>query len=228
MDRKMRIWAIGGMWVATAFAGVLEGTGVGAQEVVDLPAEDLPLLADFELVYRIGSTGAVAEWEQFSTILGVGFDAAGSLYLLDGTGARAARRGVVVDTSGRHVRNFGRPGEGPGEFRRGTELIVWRDGRTLVGDMTGYHVFAPNGEFERVVRETDGFGVMTRMGLRSERTECQRDQPREPPLRVHPSGVSRSFPGSRGRTGDGTGGDPVVDLLPGRDVPRLRLRLLDE
>ena len=171
MDRKMRIWAIGGMWVATACAGVLEGAGVGAQEVVDLPAEDIPLPADFELVYRVGSTEALAEWEQFSTILGLGFDAAGSLYLLDGAGAGGARRGVVVDASGRHVRNFGRPGEGPGEFRRGTELIVWRDGRTLVGDMTGYHVFAPKGEFERMVRETDGFGVMTRVGLRPERTE---------------------------------------------------------
>ena len=169
MDRTARIRAIGGMWVATAFAGVLGGNGVGAQEVVDLPAEDLPLPGDLELVYRIGSTEAVAEWEQFSTILGVGFDAAGSLYLLDGTGARAATRGVVVDRSGRHVRNFGRPGEGPGEFRVGRELIVWGDGRSLVVDMTGYHVFSPGGEFERMVRE-GGFGVVTRVGLRPERT----------------------------------------------------------
>ena len=169
MDRTARIWGIGGMWVATAFAGVLGGNGVGAQEVVDLPAEDLPLPGDLELVYRIGSTEAVAEWEQFSTILGVGFDAAGSLYLLDGTGARAATRGVVVDRSGRHVRNFGRPGEGPGEFRVGRELIVWGDGRSLVVDMTGYHVFSRGGEFERMVRE-GGFGVVTRVGLRPERT----------------------------------------------------------
>ena len=170
MDRKARIRAIGGMWVATAFAGVLGGNGVGAQEVVDLPAEDLPLPGDLELVYRIGSTEAVAEWEQFSTILSVGFDAAGSLYLLDGTGTRAARRGVVVDRSGRHVRNFGRPGEGPGEFRVGRELIVWGDGRSLVVDMTGYHVFSPGGEFERMVRETGGFGAVPRAGLRPERT----------------------------------------------------------
>ncbi len=170
MHRKARISAIGGMWVATAFAGFLGGTGFGAQEVVDLPAEDLPLPADFELVYRIGSTEAVAEWEQFSTILGVGFDAAGNLYLLDGTDTRAARRGVVVDRSGRHVRNFGRPGEGPGEFRIGRELIVWGDGRSLVVDMMGYHVFSPGGEFERMVRETAGIGVVTRVGLRPERT----------------------------------------------------------
>ena len=84
-----------------------------------------------------------------------------------------ARRVVVVDASGRHVRNFGRPGEGPGEFQRATELIVWRDGRTLVADLTGYHVFTAGGGFERMVRETGGFGVVTRTGLRPERTGSQ-------------------------------------------------------
>lgn len=173
MHPKVRIRAIGGIRVATTFAGFLGATNVGAQEVVSLPAEDLRLPPDFELVYRIGSTEAVAEWEQFSTILGVGFDAAGSLYLLDGTDIGAARRGVVVNASGRHVRNFGRPGEGPGEFQRGTELIVWRDGRTLVADIRGYHVFTSDGEFERMVRETGGFGVVTHVGLRPERTGSQ-------------------------------------------------------
>ena len=132
MHRTARIGVIGGMWVATACAGLFGATAAGAQEVVDLPAEDLPLPADFELVYRIGSTEAVAEWEQFSTILGVGFDAAGSLYLLDGTSNTGAGRGVVVDRSGRHVRNFGRRGEGPGEFWIGRELVVWGDGRSLI------------------------------------------------------------------------------------------------
>lgn len=170
MRRKARIRATSEMWVAIAFAGLWGANGVGAQEVVDLPAEDLSLPADFDLVYRIGSTEAAADWEQFSTIEGVGFDAAGSLYLLDGTGTGAARRVVVVDASGRHVRNFGRPGEGPGEFRIGRELVVWGDGRSLVVDMAGYHVFSPGGEFERMVRETGGFGVVTRVGLRPERT----------------------------------------------------------
>ena len=166
----MRFRAIGGMWVATASAGILGGNGVSAQEVVDLPAEDLPLSADFELVYRVGSTEAVAEWEQFSTILGLGFDAAGSLYLLDGTDSRGAGRGVVVDRSGHHVRDFGRRGEGPGEFRIGRKLVVWEDGRSLVVDMTGYHVFSPGGEFERMVRETGVLGAMDRVGFRPDRT----------------------------------------------------------
>lgn len=175
MHRRARAgWAIGGMWVVAAYVGFWCATGVGAQEVVDLPAEDAPLSANFELVYRAGSTEAEAEWEQFSTVLGLGFDATGNLYLLDGgADMNTARRVVVVDASGRHVRNFGRPGEGPGEFRGGTELIVWRNGRTLVADFMGYHVFTADGEFERMVRETGGFGVVTRTGLRPERTESQ-------------------------------------------------------
>ncbi len=174
MQPKARIRAIVGIRVATAFAGCLGGTDVGAQEVVSLPAEDLRLPADFELVYGIGSIEASAEWEQFSSILGLGFDASGRLYLLDGPGGQqAARRVVVVDGSGRHVRNFGRPGEGPGEFRRGTELIVWEDGRSVVADITGYHVFGPGGEFERMVRPRGEFGVVTRVGFRPERTGSQ-------------------------------------------------------
>ena len=65
LRRARAVWAIGGMWVAIGYFGFWEPTGLGAQEV-DLPAEDSPLSADFELVYRVGSTVAVAEWEQFS------------------------------------------------------------------------------------------------------------------------------------------------------------------
>ena len=174
MHRGARVRVIAGVWIGIAFGGPLGATCVGAQEVVELPAEDRPLLGNFELVYRIGSIETAAEWEQFSSILGLGFDASGRLYLLDGPGGQqAARRVVVVDGSGRHVRNFGRPGEGPGEFRRGTELIVWEDGRSVVADITGYHVFGAGGEFERMVRPRGEFGVVTRVGFRPERTGSQ-------------------------------------------------------
>lgn len=173
MHRKARaISAICGVSVAIAFVGFWGPTGAGAQEVVDLPVEDLPLPADFELVYRIGSADAVARWEEFFTIQGVGFDDAGNLYLLDGAGTGGGRRVVVVDASGRHVRDFGRSGQGPGEFRAARQLVVWADGQTLVGDMMrGYHVFSPGGEYERTVREAGpGFGIGIRAGLRPERT----------------------------------------------------------
>ena len=163
-----------GTLLSGAFLAVLGAVGLRAQEVVDLPAEDLPLSPDLELVYRIGSAAAESEWEQFSGIRNAGFDGAGNLYLLDGAGMGAASRVVVVDATGRYVNEFGRAGEGPGEFRAATQVVVWADGQILVEDMMrqAYHVFDPEGGFERMVREasTGGFGIASRPGLRPERT----------------------------------------------------------
>ncbi|MYE92658.1 MAG: hypothetical protein F4238_04770, partial [Gemmatimonadetes bacterium] len=121
MYRRLRPSVIGGMGTGGAILAVAGATGIGAQEVVDLPAEDSALPGDFELVYRIGSAGAVDRWEEFFTIQGVGFDDAGNLYLLDGAGTGGGRRVVVVDSSGSHLRDFGRPGQGPGEFQAATQ-----------------------------------------------------------------------------------------------------------
>ena len=157
---------------------VLGAAGLRAQEVVDLPAEDLPISVDLELVYSIGSAAAESEWEQFSSIRNVGFDGAGNLYLLDGAGMGTASRVVVVDAAGRYVNDFGRAGDGPGEFRAATQLVVWADGQILIEDMMhqAYHVFDPGGGFQRMVREAGaggGFGISTRPGLRPERTGRQ-------------------------------------------------------
>jgi len=171
MLRNLRILAIWGMWIAGGLAAALGPTGLHGQEVVDLPAEDSPLSADFEPVYRIGSAQAVAEWQEFFAVQGIGFDSAGNLYLLDGADTDGGRRVVVVDPAGRHVRDFGRVGDGPGEFQMATQLMVWADGRSLVSDrLRGYHVFSPDGQFEYTAQESGGFMVMTRTGLRPERT----------------------------------------------------------
>ncbi|WP_419933794.1 hypothetical protein [Candidatus Palauibacter sp.] len=125
-----------------------------AQEVVDLPAEDRLLSPDLELVYRIGSAGAEAEWEEFSSIESLWFDGAGNLHLMDQAGGFLGRaRIVVVDSAGGLVAEFGRSGDGPGEFRAPRQMYVWADGSTLVQDIMhmGYHVFAAGGEFERML-----------------------------------------------------------------------------
>lgn len=166
-----RILAIGGIWIAGALDTASGASVLHAQDIVDLPAEDSPLSPDFEPVYRIGSAQAAAEWEEFIAIQGIGFDSAGNLYLLDGAGTDGGRRVVVVDATGRHVRDFGRVGEGPGEFQMATQLMVWADGRSLVSDrLRGYHVFSPDGQFEYTAQESGGFMVMARTGLRPERT----------------------------------------------------------
>ncbi|WP_425154315.1 hypothetical protein [Candidatus Palauibacter sp.] len=175
MHRKSRSHVIRGTWFTGGLVVVLGAAGLRAQEVVDLPGEDLPLSADLELVYSIGSAAAESDWEQFSSIRNVGFDGARNLYLLDGAGMAAASRVVVVDAAGRYVNDFGRAGDGPGEFRAATQLVVWADGQILIEDMMhqAYHVFDPGGEFERMVREAGaggGFGIASRPGLRPERT----------------------------------------------------------
>ena len=175
MQPNLRSLVIGGMSIAGALASATGAIALFAQEVVDLPEDDIPLSPDFELVYRIGSADAVARWEEFSSIRSMGFDDAGNLYLLDGPGAGGAGRVVMVDAAGRHVRDFGRVGEGPGEFRAAVQLIVWADGRTAVEDVMhqAYHVFDPRGDFDRMVREVNvGFGITTRPGLRPQRTDA--------------------------------------------------------
>ncbi len=158
-----------------ALGAALGAAGLEAQEIVDLPAEDLPVSPDLELVYRLGSASAGEEWEEFTSISGVAFDGQGNLYLLDGTRTSADVRIVVVDAAGGFVNDFGRAGDGPGEFRAATQLVVWEDGQVLVEDMmhAGYHVFGPGGEFERMVRESGGgmgFAMARRPDLRPERT----------------------------------------------------------
>ena len=120
-----------------------------AQEVIELPGEDRWLEADFEEVYRIGVAAGDA-WQEFGTIGRAGFDDAGNLYVFD----RLAARVVVVGPDGDFLREFGRSGEGPGEFQSAMDMVVMPDGRVVIADMghRAYHIFAPGGDLERMVR----------------------------------------------------------------------------
>ncbi len=124
-----------------------------AQEVIELPSRDTHIEPEFEEVYRVGSLDG-AEWEVFSRVSAVGFSQSGDLYVMDDQGGRI----VLVSREGEFVREFGRLGDGPGEFAANTNtaigFTVLRDGRTVVFDAghSAFQVFAPNGEFERSVR----------------------------------------------------------------------------
>ena len=67
-----------------------------AQEVIELPAEDRILEAEFEEVYRVGSLDG-EDWEQFSRVFAVGFGQSGDLHVMDDQGGRI----VVVSRGGR-------------------------------------------------------------------------------------------------------------------------------
>ena len=154
MRWQSRSHAVNGTWPTVGLLATLGAVGVQAQEVVDLPAEELPLAVGLEPVYRIGSAMAQSEWEEFTAVQHIGFDGTGNLYILDAPGPEAGTRVVIVDPAGRHVKDFGRQGDGPGEFRWPRRMVVWADGRTLVEDVLhmGSHLFGPEGDFDRMVR----------------------------------------------------------------------------
>ena len=128
---------------------------LAAQEVIALPAEDRLLDADIEEVYRVGAIDGDG-WDVFARVSAVGFGESGDLYVMDDQGGRI----VVVSPEGEFVREFGRIGDGPGEFSASSNtavgFTVLRDGRTVVFDPGHrlFHMFGPDGEFERAVRMT--------------------------------------------------------------------------
>ena len=127
---------------------------LAAQQVVELPAEDHLLDADFEEVYRVGAV-AGEDWETFGNVRDLAFDRAGNLYVVDIQGARI----VVVNPEGGFLRQLGGVGQGPGEFDQhnttSIRIAVLSDGRTVAFDQR-FSLFGPDGEFERTVRLRDG------------------------------------------------------------------------
>ena len=125
---------------------------LAAQEVIELPAEDRLLDADFAEIYRLGAVDG-GGWDTFGSIESLGFDGAGNLYILDTQAVRIS----VVDPEGNLVRQFIGEGEGPGEFgsnsARALEFAVMRDGRVAVYDpgRIGFALFGADGEFERTI-----------------------------------------------------------------------------
>ena len=108
---------------------------LAAQQVVELPAEDRLLDADFEEVYRVGAvTGE--DWETFGNVHDLAFDRLGNLYVVDTQGARI----VVVNPEGGFVRQLGGVGTGPGEFDQhnttSMRIAMLSDGRAGVNRCT--------------------------------------------------------------------------------------------
>ena len=134
-------------WAASAC--LLVAVPAAAQEVLELPGEDRMLDLRFEEVYRLGTTAGEA-WEQFGNVGDIGFDGAGNLYVLD----YQVDRVIVAGPAGEFVREFGRKGEGPGEFEEVHGLAVMREGGAIVTDSRRliFHIFQADGRVERTVR----------------------------------------------------------------------------
>lgn len=125
---------------------------LATQQVIELPAKDRRINADFEEIYRLGALDG-GGWETFGRVAGVGFDGDGNLYILD-TGAV---RIYVVDLQGSLVRQFIGEGQGPGEFggnyASSLEFAILSDGRVTIYDTgrIGFALFGADGEFDRTI-----------------------------------------------------------------------------
>ena len=147
---KHRCHLIPSLAAAVAWAVCLPiASTVNAQDVVELPAEDRFLSADFEELYRVGSVVG-GGWDTFGAVAAVDFDVVGNLYVLDDQAAQI----TVVDLEGGLVRQFGRRGEGPGELSgQAWAFSVWSDGRIAVydGGKRAFVLFGADGGFDRQI-----------------------------------------------------------------------------
>ena len=145
------------------FGWMLAATGaLEAQQIIQLPAEDRGLDPDLAEIYRVGSLDG-PEWEQFGMIAGVDFDDVGNLHILDGQVARV----FVVGPDGDLAREYGRAGEGPGEFEDAAWIGVAGTGRAIVFDFqrNGFQVFDAGGGFERLVRFQGDYSLVPELDV---------------------------------------------------------------
>lgn len=109
-----------------------------------------------ETLYQVGELDAEG-WEAFGAVTSVTFGPDGSLYILD----RQLSHVVHLDSDGDHVRTFGRPGEGPGEFGMPGQVVVLGSGQLAIPDLqhARVHVFGADGTFVRSVPTPHADGV---------------------------------------------------------------------
>lgn len=134
---------------AIALAPALFVQGVTAQAVTTLPAADRPVSVEAAEVFRVGGLEAET-WETFGETLAMDFGADGSLYILD----RGNHRVVALNPDGSFRTEFGREGEGPGEFRTPMSLVVAPSGEIVVLDFAarGFTTFTPDGTYRESIR----------------------------------------------------------------------------
>lgn len=138
-----------------------------AQDVVELPRRDTEVAAEVAPVYEIGGFDATG-WDAFGSVSQVEFGGDGSLYVFD----RQSGTISVVAPDGSLVRQFGRQGDGPGEFRNPGAMGVTRDGRVFVqdGGHRAYLEFDRTGEFVRQIPMDVEGGVVVMGALEADPT----------------------------------------------------------
>ena len=153
-------------------------------------AEDRPLEADFEEVYRTGGIAAEG-WDAFTDIADLDFDASGRLYIRDDAGS--STRVVKVDRAGALVAELERSGDGPEEVRQAGHMVARPEGGVVIVDdgHRAYLVFGADGSFERSLRFANASTSQTTyaLGVRSTREGGSLFMIRSPSASYRPVGI---------------------------------------
>ena len=145
-----------------AFTTLLIAAPVFAQERVVLPRADRVLTGRPTPVYSVGKAEGQSH-ELFSMVAAVEFDADDNLYVLDVQNHRV----VIFDRSGKFVRQFGRHGQGPGEFQFPMDMAVLADSTIVIADMQRFLRFRRDGTFIDDMRFPAGIGLSPVMDIRA-------------------------------------------------------------
>ncbi|WP_419948925.1 6-bladed beta-propeller [Candidatus Palauibacter sp.] len=140
--------------LAPVFLSAAACGGDGGTATRGLDSPDVTISPAVDTVYTVGVLDG-EQWEMFGRIAAVAFDVDGSLFILDNDAGHV----VVIDPAGAFVRTISNKGEGPGELRFPSSLIMFRDGRVGVRDFgnQGIVLFNREGDFLETFRiERDG------------------------------------------------------------------------
>ncbi len=110
-------------------------------------------------LFSVGGFDA-PQWAEFGRVAGLGFDADGNLFVLDGQTSTITH----ISPTGEFVKTIGGAGEGPGELNQPLAMSVLPDGRLAITDIghRGFVMFDRDGTWlENVSVDLAGEGLPT-------------------------------------------------------------------
>ena len=176
---------------------------------------------DGELLLTLGTPNEPAEklsGDPFNMPTDVALGHDGSIYVTDGYGNARVHH---FTPDGTHIRSWGEPGSGPGQFKIPHSICVDASGLLYVADRENsrIQVFLPDGQFVRewrgvhrpdhILQGEDGRFYVAELGLK---TGLFPTDPEPTPL-THPSGIKIMTSAGGWLGGWGMGSDEGADLI---------------
>jgi len=122
------------------------------------PKFDNPI-AGLELVRKIGEMEPEDERYMFQDPLSIDRDDNGCLYILDNKACTIKK----FDPNGQYISEFGRRGQGPGEFEYPGTISIGGDGKIVVSTLGDFHIFDLSGTYIKSLNRNQYRGFSMKM-----------------------------------------------------------------